>query len=636
MSLLEKIKSPAELKSLKLSELDELAKEIRQLIVSTIGQNGGHMASNLGVVELTIAVHRIFNSPKDTILFDVSHQSYAHKILTGRAEGFEHIRTSGGFSGYFDPGESDHDILALGHAGCAPSIALGVALSSTMLKRDKYVVCICGDGSFTSGLAYEGLSNIVAANPRNLMVILNDNGMAISKNVGWLANWRSQWLPNLRDRLELDDDFQEFEKVTEALAPKIPLGEVALSLGKGVKSAIQKALVPEMGHVFDEMGFNYLGPVDGHNVNQLIETIQSARLHSDKVPLIHVLTNKGQGWEPAANDPTKYHQPGPPSTGEKKPTYSKVFADSMIRLMAENPKIVAISAAMLEGTGLTAVKEIFTDRVFDVGICEQHAVSMAAGMAREGLIPVVCIYSTFLQRAYDQILHDICMNGLHVVFAIDRAGMVGQDGKTHHGLFDISYMRTAPNMTVTVPKDENEMRHLLWTAVRGGGAWSIRFPRGEGRGVDTSGDMGPIQMGAAEVLLQGEDICLLCVGETSYHALDAVQLLQEEGINPAVVNLRFIKPIDSALGNALLDGYKEVWVIEDGTSVGGAAAAVMQAVELAKEERGRPLECPMNIHSIAIPDEFPDHAEIPELRHAYSLDAQGIAARVLKCIKGGA
>ena len=635
MRLLDSVKSPADLKKLPARDLSELAQEIRELIISAVSQNGGHMASNLGVVELTIALHWLFDSPTDKIIFDVSHQSYAHKILTGRANGFENIRTSQGYSGYFEPGESEHDVLALGHAGCAASIALGLALAARIKGEPGFFVAVIGDGSLTSGLAYEGLSNIIAQNPRNLMVILNDNGMAISKNVGWLANWRGKWLPHLRAELELDKDFQQFENVTEVLAPKIPLGPLALSLGKGIKSAIQKSLIPDIGHVWDEMGFNYLGPADGHNITELIEVIDRARQYSDKVPFLHVLTNKGQGWTPATEDPTYYHQPGPPKEGPQKQTYSQVFSQALLRIMAEDQRVVAISAAMLEGTGLVAVQEVFPDRVFDVGICEQHAVSMAAGMARAGLKPVVCIYSTFLQRAFDQIMQDVCLNELPVVFALDRAGIVGQDGKTHHGLYDLAYMRIPPNMVVAVPKDENEMRHMLWTALHESKAWAIRYPRGEVLGVALEDRMRLLSTGTSEVIREGEWICLAGVGETVYAALDAAKELDEYDIKCQVVNMRFIKPVDEALVEELLDNFSQVWVIEEGTSVGGVASALLEAIMQAKERRRIHKDDMLRVYSISVGDSFPDHGEIEELRHQFGLDAHGIAQRVLNNIKGG-
>jgi len=628
MSLLEGIKSPQDLKKVPLRDLPKLAQEIRELIVSTVNRNGGHMASNLGVVELTIALHRIFDSPKDHIIFDVSHQSYAHKILTGRAQDFANIRTSGGYSGYFEPSESEHDILALGHAGCGPSLALGIALGEIMRGGEGYIACIIGDGSLTTGLAYEGLSNIIQENPSNLMVILNDNGMAISKTVGWLARWRGKWLPTLRDELELDRDFQQFEQVAATLAPKVPLGDVVLGLGKGLKSAIQKSLIPEMGHVWDEMGFSYLGPVDGHNIAELIEVIDKAQQYSDKVPFIHVLTNKGRGWGPATQDPTLYHQPGPPKVGPTKPTYSRVFADTVAEIMAADEKVVAISAAMLEGTGLARVKERFPDRVFDVGICEQHAVSVAAGMAREGLKPIVAIYSTFLQRAFDQIVHDVCMNDLHVVFALDRAGLVGQDGKTHHGLYDLAYMRIPPNMIVAVPRDEAQMRNLLFTGIQQSHPFCLRYPRGEVYGVAMPNEPEISPVGTAEVIREGTSVCLAGVGELVYTALDAAVELSKEDINVEVVNVRYIKPLDPVLVGHLCDHINDLIVLEEGTSVGGVTASLLEAIS---QREGRSPK----VHQMAVGDIFASQGEIPELRSRYGLDVDSVVAKVRVIIEGG-
>lgn len=628
MSLLENIKSPADLKALPMKDLPALADEIRQLIISTINSNGGHMASNLGVVELTISLHRLFNSPQDRIIFDVSHQSYTHKILTGRAQGFQNIRKSGGYSGYFEPSESPHDVLALGHAGCGPSLSLGLALGETMKSGKGYMVCVIGDGSLTTGLAYEGLSNIVHHNPKNLMVILNDNGMAISPNVGWLANWRRGWLPHLRGQLELDKDFQNLEQVSENLAGKLPFGPLALDLGKGLKSAIQKSLIPNIGHVWDEMGFNYIGPVDGHNIAELLEVIERTRQYSDKVPFIHVLTNKGHGWSPAREDPVRFHQPGPASPGKKKATYSQLFAGALGDLMEGDKRIVAISAAMLEGTGLAALKPDFPDRIFDVGICEQHAVSMAAGMARSGLKPVVCIYSTFLQRAFDEIVHDVCMNDLPVVFALDRAGLVGQDGKTHHGLYDLAYMRIPPNMIVSVPRDENEMCNLLYTSLNQEHPFALRFPRGEITGKPLDTEMRLIQVGTAEVLREGLGCCLAAVGEHVGSALQAADILGAEGIPVQVVDVRYVKPVDPKLVADLVEHFKDVLVIEEGTSVGGVAAALLEAMVCQKGKLIR-------VHQMSTGDAFPDHGEISELRHQLGLDAQAIVNKVKSIVEGG-
>jgi 1-deoxy-D-xylulose-5-phosphate synthase len=635
MSLLDSINSPADLKALPMRDLPLLADEIRQLIISTVSSNGGHMASNLGVVEMTIALHRLFNSPQDRIIFDVSHQSYPHKILTGRAKDFRSIRKSGGYSGYFEPSESPHDVLALGHAGCGPSLALGLALGETMKGGKGYMVCVIGDGSLTSGLAYEGLSNIVQHNPKNLMVILNDNGMAISPNVGWLANWRRGWLPHLRGELELDKDFQKFEQVTEVLAPKLPLGPLFLDLGKGLKSAIQKSLIPNIGQVWDEMGFNYIGPVDGHNIAELIETFDRAKQYSDKVPFIHVLTNKGHGWSPSAHDPVHYHQPGPPSPGKRMATYSQVFAACLRDLMEKDARIVAISAAMLEGTGLIALKSDFPDRIFDVGICEQHAVSMAAGMARGGLRPVVCIYSTFLQRAFDEVMHDVCMNDLPVVFAMDRAGLVGQDGKTHHGLYDLAYMRIPPNMILAVPRDENQMRHLLYTALHQDHPFALRYPRGEVPGVKVDEEMKWLGIGTSEMLREGQGragfafaCCLAAVGEQVRSALQAADILMAEGISVQVVDVRYVKPVDPKLVDDLVEHFNDVVVIEEGTSVGGLTAALLEAMMNQKVKLVR-------VYQLAAGDIFPDHGEISELRHQLGLDVQAIVDKVKSIAEGG-
>jgi 1-deoxy-D-xylulose-5-phosphate synthase len=628
VSVLKIVNSPADLKVLHPDQLPYLAKEIRQLIVETISNNGGHMASNLGAVELTIALHRVFESPKDKLLFDVSHQSYTHKILTGRAGKFAAIRTSRGYSGYFDPEESEHDVLALGHAGCAPSLALGLAMGETMKGGDGYMVCVIGDGSLTSGLAYEGLSNIVHYHPRNLMVILNDNGMAISPNVGWLAAWRGRWLPHLRGDLELDKDFQTFEAATENLAPKIPFGNLALDFGKGLKSAVQKVLIPEVGQVWDEMGFNYLGPVDGHNIEDLVAVLQKARQNSDKVPFIHVLTNKGQGWDPASRDPVRYHQPGPTTAVKKKRTYSQVFAAFLGDLMELDEKVVAISAAMLEGTGLAALQADFPQRVIDVGICEQHAVSLAAGLARAGFRPVVCIYSTFMQRAFDQIMHDVCMNDLHVVFAMDRAGIVGQDGKTHHGLYDLAYMRIAPNMVVAVPRDENELGHLLHTALNQDHPFSLRFPRGEAPGTPLDRDLRELPVGTAEIIIPSKGLCLVGVGEQVMTCIQARRQLETAGIYPGVVNLRYIKPVDQVLVEELSQDYEDVVVVEEGTSVGGAGAALLEA--LARHGHQMP-----RVHQLSAGDIFADHGEIAELRHQLGLDTNAIVALVRRIAEGG-
>lgn len=617
MTLLDNIKSPQDLKALRPEQLPELAAEIRQLIVQTVHNNGGHMASNLGVVELTIALHYIFSSPFDTILFDVSHQSYTHKILTGRAVDFTKIRTSAGYSGYFDKDESPHDSLTLGHAGCAPSIGLGMATAKKLRGEKGCVVTVIGDGGLTSGLAYEGLSNIVAANPTNLVVVLNDNGLAISQNVGWMASWRNRWLPHLRNQLEIDPDFKEFEQATQNLSRKIPAGGLFLDLAKGLKSAVQKAVIPGIGQFWEEMGFNYIGPVNGHDLPELLTYIQAGRVLSDKVPFIHVLTNKGQGWDPAAADPVHYHQRGPTSTEPKRATWSDSFAAALGDLMETDPRIMAISAAMLEGTSLAKIKDNFPERVIDVGICEEHAVSLAAGMARSGLRPVVCIYSTFLQRSLDQILHDVCMNDLPVTFALDRSGLVGQDGQTHHGLFDMAYMRLAPHMIVSAPSSTIEMAHLLKTALSQEHPFSIRFPKSPVPVDMPFEEPRILPPGTSEIICTGDEVCLIGVGSTYDMVWDAWKALRDEDINVGLVDLRYIKPIDKRMVRSLVGQYKYVAIIEEGTRYGGAGSALLEAMQ---QEVGH---LPNIVH-YSTEDQFPGHGTNAELRDRLGLTKEHI------------
>lgn len=630
--MIELIKSPEDLRKLSLNDLKLLAEEIRAMIIERVGANGGHLASNLGIVELTIALHMSFNSPEDKLVFDVSHQVYSHKILTGRADKFATLRTMGGITGFLEPDESPHDVLSLGHAGCAPSLALGLAVGEGLLKRSGYTVCVIGDGALTSGLAYEGLSNIIAQNPRNMMVILNDNGMSISQNVGWLPQWRNRWFPQLRSQLELDKDFQTFEDVSERLASKLPGGRAALSLGKGIKKSIDRAIIPDIGQVWEQMGFEYLGPVDGHNIKELTEVIAKARSNSEKVPFIHVLTNKGNGYPAAEQDPVKFHQPSTPSGGT---TYSKAFCDALGELMAKDERIIAISAAMLEGTGLAALKPQFPGRVIDVGICEQGAVSIAAGMARAGLKPVVCIYSTFLQRAFDQIMHDVCLNDVPVVFGVDRAGIAGEDGRTHQGLYDLSFMRIIPNMILTAPRDKNEMRQLLYTAVNQTHPFAIRYPRGSGYKTVKHSPLQGVPIGSFETLHTGSrnidpdvDICIVGVGEMAYLATDSIFEIEQLGVKPTVIDMRFVKPVTYDLIKVLMT-FTDVIVVEEGTSCGGATAGILEQMAAFKPGKTLP-----HVHQLSVGDIFLKHGSITELRSELGLTVEGLVDKV-KSILGG-
>ena len=471
--LLDNINEPDDLKALSHEELEQVAQDARDTIISVITERGGHLASNLGVVELTLALHRVFDSPRDRIVWDTTNQLYTHKLVTGRRDEFKDIRLEGGLSGFGEPSESPHDTLAAGHAGTGLSIALGVAEGAANLKRDSWTIAVVGDGAMTSGSSFEALNNIVHLNPDKFIVVLNDNGMSISENIGFLTNWRK--------RLITHPEYQAMIERMKALSKRVPTGQLMYGLVKRFNTALAGFIVPTM--FWTEMGFQYLGPIDGHDFKQLEQTLKQAQTASTTpsglVPLVHVVTHKGHGYEPAEDDPVRFHQPSSPlgdSTGA--PTYSSVFANTVSSIMEQDESVVGISAAMLEGTGLVSVQGKYPDRVFDVGIAEQHAVSMAAGMASAGLNPFVSIYSTFLQRAFDQIVHDVCLQDLPVTLIADRAGIVGEDGKTHHGAFDITYLRCLPNAVVAAPMDENELQHLVYTALQAPGA--VRHSHREG------------------------------------------------------------------------------------------------------------------------------------------------------------
>ena len=475
--------------------MEQVAQEARDTIISVITERGGHLASNLGVVELTLALHRIFESPKDSIVWDTTNQTYTHKLITGRRDDFQNIRLEGGLSGFGEPLESLHDTLCAGHAGTGLSIALGIAEASANRGTNSWTVAVVGDGAMTSGSSFEALNNIAHLKPENFIVVLNDNGMSISENIGFLTNWRK--------RLITHPEFNSMIGRMKALSKKVPTGELMYRLVKRFNTGLAGLIVPTM--FWTEMGFHYLGPVDGHDFKQLEETLRQARTPTGSVPLIHVVTHKGHGYEPAEDDPVKFHQPSSPlGDGSGAPTYSKVFAQTIGQLMRRDSSVVGISAAMLEGTGLAELKTEFPDKIFDVGIAEQHAVSMAAGMASNGLNPFVSIYSTFLQRAFDQVVHDVCIQNLPVKLIADRAGIVGEDGKTHHGAFDISYLRCLPNAVVAAPMDENELQHLVYTAYKHEGPFAIRIARGAATGAPLDSELKELPIGKGSVVTGGQ------------------------------------------------------------------------------------------------------------------------------------
>ena len=611
--ILDRIDAPGDLKQLTLAEVEQVAEEARDTIISVISERGGHLASNLGIVELTLALHRMFDSPKDSLVWDTTNQMYTHKLVTGRRDEFQDIRLAGGLSGFGEPAESEHDTLCAGHAGTGLSIALGIAQSATNLNKESWTVGIVGDGAMTSGSSFEALNNIVHLNPERLIVVLNDNGMSISENIGFLTNWRK--------RLITHPEFQSMINRMKSISQRVPTGELMYRLVKRFNTGLAGLIVPTM--FWTEMGFQYLGPIDGHDLGALEETLRQAMNTQGAVPLVHIVTHKGHGFEPAEDDPVRFHQPSSPlgdSTGA--PTYSKVFSDSLSRIMRDDEAVVGISAAMLEGTGLADVMKEFPDRVFDVGIAEQHAVSMAAGMASKGLKPVVSIYSTFMQRAFDQIVHDICLQNLNVTLIADRAGIVGEDGKTHHGAFDITYLRCLPNAIVAAPRDENQLQHLINTAYRYDGPFAIRIARGTAVGVPMDPELKELPIGKGELVMDGDDVSILALGKSCSAAVEAADQLAEYGISCAVVDPVFAKPLDRELISEVARKTGRVVTVEENVLAGGFGSAVL-------EELTDSGITDVTVHRIGMPDAFVEHGTAADQRHELQLDADGIVDHVL-------
>ncbi len=610
--ILDKINSPEDLKSLSYFELDKLAAELRREIVKTISLNGGHLASSLGTIELTLALHRIFHSPQDKIIWDVGHQSYAHKLITGRRDSFSTIRKYGGISGFPSRQESSYDAFTTGHAGTSISAALGMALARDLNKLKYQVVSVIGDGSLGTGMAFEAI-NHAGHKGTKLIVVLNDNGMSISPTLGALSRVLNQ--------VRNDTRYESAKIHVKKAFDRLPLGESALKLSIQAKKGLERVILPTA--FWEEMGFIYLGPLDGHSIRDIEAALIRARDFESGPVIVHALTTKGKGYAAAEGNAVKFHGVSPGiSIGENGcSTYSQVFGRTVRRLMSENQKVVAISAAMIDGTGLSAAASEFPDRVIDVGICEQHAVTLAAGLATQGFIPIVAVYSTFLQRGYDQIIHDICLQGLPVVFAIDRAGIVGEDGATHQGAFDLSYLSPIPNMVVAAPKDENELQHLLYTAVKAGRPMAVRYPRGYGEGLSPEPDLRLLPIGQAEVIQEGRDLSFLAVGLAAGTALNAARILYEDGIDCSVINARFVKPLDSAvvLNQAKKTG--RLVTIEENTISGGFGSAVLALLAQNKLVDVR-VEC------IGLPDRFIEHGDQDILRSKLGLDPAGIVARV--------
>lgn len=622
--LLQKINSPADLKMLTLEEIKLLAGEIRQLIIDVVSKNGGHLAPNLGVVELTLALHKVFTTPKDKIIWDVGHQSYIHKILTGRKEIFPTLRQYHGMSGFPKRKESEHDAFGTGHSSTSISAALGMAVARDLKGEDNNVIAVIGDGSMTGGMAFEALNNAGDLH-KKMIVILNDNEMSISKNVGAM----SQYLCDLRT----GETYNKIKRDVEGWLKGLDFGSDVLSAIERLKGSVKYLMVPSS--VFEELGFKYLGPIDGHDLNKLLEVLEAAK-HVNGPVLVHVITKKGKGYEPAETSPNKFHGTGPfeIATGKKISdpdapiAYTEMFGKTLTELAAENEKIVAITAAMPDGTGLNKFAEQYPQRFFDVGIAEQHAVTAAAGMAAEGLKPVVAVYSTFLQRAYDSVLHDICMQNLPVTLCLDRAGIVGDDGYTHHGVFDYAYLRSMPQMTIMAPKDENELRHMLNTALSFDGPITIRYPRGSGVGVDCSEALQQLPIGKGEVLREGEGVCLLAIGSMVAVALQAADVLAEQGIKAGVINLRFAKPLDEELLVQAAKKYSKLVTLEEGVVAGGVGSAVLELLN------NKGLLQTTQVLNLGIPDEFVPHGDKKYLFRDIGLDLDSITAKITALVKG--
>ncbi len=613
MKLIKKIKSPDDLKTLPVEELNNLSEELREIIIERISINGGHLASNLGTIELTLALHYVFNSPVDKIVWDVGHQSYTHKLITGRYEKFETIRKYKGISGFPKIDESIHDAFGTGHSSTSISAALGIIEARDKKNETFKVLAVIGDGAMTSGLAFEGL-NHAGHLKKDLIVVLNDNEMSISKNVGALSAYLN--------RILTGDLYQRFKKQTKSFLEGIPkLGDQVTKIAQKAEETLKGLFLP--GILFEELGINYVGPIDGHDIKLLIETFRNIK-NSTEPTLVHVITKKGKGYEFSEKDPCIFHGVGPfeietgSSVSDKDAlSYSEIFGRAITELAANDERVIAISAAMREGTGLECFEKKFPDRFYDVGIAEPHAVTFAAGLAIQGLRPVVAIYSTFLQRGYDEIIHDVCLQNLPVVFAIDRAGIVGEDGPTHQGVFDISYLRHIPNLTVMAPKDDLELKAMLELALKHNGPSAIRYPRGKVQPSAISHQPSAFDIGKGEILKEGSDMALIAIGNAVYPALATAERLEKEGIKASVINARFIKPLDKELILTMASKTKRIITVEENMIAGGFGSAVLEYLNS--------MDIPdIKIKILGIPDDFVEQGSQAILRKKYGIDEEGI------------
>jgi 1-deoxy-D-xylulose-5-phosphate synthase len=618
--ILDRIDSPSDLKNLTYPELKQLAAEIREELVTVVSANGGHLASNLGVVELTLALHRVYNAPQDKIIWDVGHQAYAHKLVTGRRKDFQSLRQYGGLSGFTSREESEYDAFGAGHSSTSISAALGIALARDFAAEDYHVVAVIGDGGIAGGMAIEGLNQTGHIGTR-MVVVLNDNGMSISPTVGAIAR--------VLDRIRFDHRYMVSKEKSQKLLKGLPLGKQVWRFGLQIESWLKDISRPT--RFWENFGFNYIGPIDGHDFKKLETALTRARNYTAGPIVVHVITTKGSGYLPAEGNSVYFH--GIAGTNGKPnnktiPTYSNIFAETILKIARENPKLVVVTPAMPEGNCLNIFQQEFPKRLFDVGICEQHAVTFAAGLATQGYLPVLAIYSTFLQRSFDQIIHDVCLQELPMVFAVDRGGIVGDDGKTHQGIFDLSYLSLIPNMIVAAPKDENEMQHLLYTAVKSRKIMAVRYPRSRGLGVKMDAAFKELPIGKGEILKEGRDVAILAIGSMVAPAVEAAEKLALQGIETTVVNARFVKPIDTELIIDIATRIKRIVTVEENTLSGGFGNYVNDAVRQADLRD-------VIIRNVGLPDVFIEHGGQDFLRSKYGLDAAGIINQVLEIVPAG-
>jgi 1-deoxy-D-xylulose-5-phosphate synthase len=614
--ILDTIESPADLRALDASALRQLAAEIREELVQTVSTTGGHLAPNLGVVELTLGLHRALDCPDDKIVWDVGHQSYVHKLITGRLADFGTLRQYGGVCGFPKKNESAYDVFDTGHASNSISVALGMAAARDIAGGDETVVAVIGDGSLTGGMAFEAL-NHAGHLGTDLIIVLNDNAMSISRNIGGLARYLA--------RVRLDPRYNRLRDEVEAALSRIPrVGPTMVAAGESVKGSVKQMLVP--GMLFEELGLKYVGPIDGHDIAAVQEAVESARRVTGPV-VIHTVTRKGYGYAPAEHHPAEFHGIAPfeVATGKTNghggpPSYTSVFGKALVAEAAADDRIVAITAAMAAGTGLDKFAEAYPDRFFDVGIAEQHAVGLAAGLASNGAVPVVAVYSTFLQRAYDQLIMDAALQGLHIVFALDRAGIVGEDGPTHHGVFDLTYLRSVPTMSIMAPADEAELVDMLHTALALDGPVAIRYPRGAGVGIAIPAEPSVLPKGKAQVRRVGSDVALLAVGRMVPVAEKAADLLAADGIEASVVNLRWVKPLDAGAVAVAARDHRLIVTIEESTEAGGAGSAVLETLA--------ELRADIPVLRLAVPDCFVTHGAVPILLKEIGLTPEGVHASV--------